>query len=100
MAMAVPRLYLHALQCQRVENLYPPRDRGKDSEKCTSCGACAVSQALGPTLGTFQQSCTTGGQSSTQPCTFCKQFPISLELALCYRWNFGLNPNTWSLTQC
>lgn len=77
----------------------------KTTRSCTSCGACAVSQALGPTLGTFVQTCTTGGQSSTRPCTFCKNFPISTPWPLpdiCLRLCISslLNPNTWTLTQC
>ena len=77
----------------------------KTTRSCTSCGACAVSQALGPTLGTFVQTCTTGGQASTRPCTFCKNFPISTPWPLpdiCLRLCITslLNPNTWTLTQC
>jgi hypothetical protein len=77
----------------------------KTTRSCTSCGACAASQALGPTLGTFVQTCTTGGQSSTKPCTFCKNFPISTPWPLpdiCLRLCISslLNPNTWNLTQC
>jgi hypothetical protein len=77
----------------------------KTTRPCTSCGACAVSQALGSTLGTFVQTCTTGGQSSTKPCTFCKDFPISTPWPLpdiCLRLCISslLNPNTWTLTQC
>jgi len=77
----------------------------RTTRSCTSCGACAVSQALGPTLGTFLQTCTTGGQSSTRPCTFTKDFPISTPFPLpdfCLRLSLSslLNPNTWNLTQC
>jgi hypothetical protein len=77
----------------------------KTQTKCTSCGPCAVSQAVGPTLGTFQQTCTTGGQPTTKPCTFCKDFPISTPWPLpdiCLRLCISslLNPNTWTLTQC
>src|SRR5262249_8079264 len=71
-------------------------------EACTSCTPCQASLA---SQGQFQQTCATGGVSSTTSCTFCKSFNIStpwplpdIGLRLCI--GSLLNPNTWTLTEC